>query len=46
MQDGEITRNGAMAGVFMVVLVTLLWAWKTLVAENRRQAAAIELKGV
>jgi hypothetical protein len=46
MQDGEITRNRAMAGVIIFVLLALVWAWKTLVAENRRLATAIELKGV
>lgn len=46
MQQGEIARTLVMAGVIIVVFLALLWAWKTLVAENRRQATTVELKGV
>jgi hypothetical protein len=46
MQDVGIARTVAMAGVIMVVLVAVVWAWKTLVTENRRQATAIEWRGI
>ena len=46
MQQGETAKTSVMAGVMIVVLLSLVWAWKTLVVENRRQATAIELKGV
>ena len=45
MQEGDLARTLVMAGVIIVVLLALVWAWKTLVAENRRQATAMELKG-
>jgi hypothetical protein len=46
MQQGEIARTLVMAGVIIVVLLAFVWAWKTLVEENRRQATAIGLKGI
>ena len=45
MQEGDLARTLVMAGVIIVVLLALVWAWKTLVAENRRQATAMEMKG-
>ena len=46
MQNGEVAITLAIAGVIIVVLLAFVWAWGTLVAENRRQSTNMRLKGV
>jgi uncharacterized membrane protein len=46
MQNGEIARTLSIVGVILVVLLAFVWAWRTLVAEQRRQATSMEWKGV
>jgi len=42
LQEGETTRIVAIAGVVIFILLTLLWAWRTLVAESHRQRKQLE----
>ena len=36
LQEGETARYLALAGVVVLVLLALIWAWRTLIVENRR----------
>jgi len=36
LQEGETAKSIALVGVAIFVLLILVWAWRTLVAENRR----------
>jgi ABC-2 type transport system ATP-binding protein len=42
LQEGETARHLALAGVVVLVLLALIWAWRTLIVENRRYRAQTE----
>ena len=42
LQDGETARYRAITGVVVLVLLALIWAWKTLIAQDRRHAISSE----
>lgn len=42
LQDGETARFGAITGIVILVLLTLVWAWRTLIAKDRTQVASNE----
>lgn len=42
LQDGETARFGAIMGIVILVLLTLVWAWRTLIARDRTQVASSE----
>lgn len=42
LQDGETVRFGAITGIVILVLLTLVWAWRTLIAKDRTQVASNE----
>jgi ABC-2 type transport system ATP-binding protein len=43
LQEGETARYFALAGVVVLVLLALIWAWQTLIVENRRYRAQTEM---
>jgi hypothetical protein len=42
LQDGESARYGAIMGIVILVLLTLVWAWRTLIATDRTQVTSSE----
>lgn len=46
MQEGETAKYLAITGVIILILVALIWAWRTLIAKERMQSTSSELKRV
>ena len=42
LQNGESARYGAITGIVVLILLALVWAWRTLIAKDRRQTTSSE----